>query len=195
MWQSLRTIVLAVALLMMLVLSATWARSEFVREEFTWWSAANDTQLSDWVQRCVGYSDGQLEIYYRWHHETGESAWLSHMNPGFEHHASSPSIYRYMDGPPPKFHRHGITLDWQNVSEHRADGSRDERYVMLLVIVPFWIVILAPGTVTTVGLVHIAQRRRSDRRGLCPDCGYDLRMTRERCPECGRVFAKAEELS
>ena len=36
-----------------------------------------------------------------------------------------------------------------------------------------------------LGVIHLSTRR--SRRGLCLKCGYDLRATPDRCPECGAV--------
>jgi len=51
--------------------------------------------------------------------------------------------------------------------------------------VPWWSLLLAAAVAPTSRLIAAARQRRRTRRGRCPSCGYDLRATPERCPECG----------
>ena len=56
-------------------------------------------------------------------------------------------------------------------------------------VVPYWAVAL-PASVLPALAACGARRRRARRRlGLCPACGYDLRATPGRCPECGKQAA------
>ena len=52
---------------------------------------------------------------------------------------------------------------------------------------PVWPVPLVLALPPAVWLHRRAVRRASARAGLCLACGYDLRATPDRCPECGTV--------
>jgi hypothetical protein len=63
-------------------------------------------------------------------------------------------------------------------------------YVCRMYVVPFWAVcgtlaILPVGRGLAAPLWRFARSRRRRQRGLCARCGYDLRATPDRCPECG----------
>jgi hypothetical protein len=53
--------------------------------------------------------------------------------------------------------------------------------------VPYWFIALAVAAPPVVAVRRFRARRRRERRGHCEVCGYDLRATPDRCPECGAV--------
>jgi hypothetical protein len=58
--------------------------------------------------------------------------------------------------------------------------------------IPYWPLIGIFGALC-VWRVIVVRRREEMKTGLCKSCGYDLRATPERCPECGRVVEKKAE--
>jgi hypothetical protein len=56
------------------------------------------------------------------------------------------------------------------------------------IVLPYWAIICASLVLPTFVVFRwMRDRRRSInvKRGLCRRCGYDMRMTPDRCPECG----------
>ena len=51
--------------------------------------------------------------------------------------------------------------------------------------VPAWLVAAVTALLPMLWLDGVRRRRRMLREGRCPGCGYDLRASGDRCPECG----------
>ena len=66
---------------------------------------------------------------------------------------------------------------WQFAVRRTAAGA-------LLVKLPLWLPALLLAIVPTL---WILRRRNHPPSGSCAHCGYDLRATPDRCPECGRA--------
>ncbi|HEY2586610.1 MAG TPA: hypothetical protein VGI81_12675 [Tepidisphaeraceae bacterium] len=96
---------------------------------------------------------------------------------------------------PRRFRRHQ-----EDVAGFAAWRGTVRHYVLLLpsplwgVAVPHWFLFLCTAALpATTGVRWSARRvaRARVRRGLCARCGYDLRASAGRCPECGLERAGA----
>jgi hypothetical protein len=56
---------------------------------------------------------------------------------------------------------------------------------------PSWFAAAVLGILPTLWSRRFFVQKRLRAKGRCPTCGYDLRATPERCPECGAIAAKS----
>jgi predicted amidophosphoribosyltransferase len=59
--------------------------------------------------------------------------------------------------------------------------------------VSIWTLLIMTGPLPAFRVLRRWRGRRNLEPGACPACGYDLRATPERCPECGTMATVTNE--
>ncbi|HEY2589363.1 MAG TPA: hypothetical protein VGI81_26695 [Tepidisphaeraceae bacterium] len=78
------------------------------------------------------------------------------------------------------------------LKQQRFSEATPSTYEPLAVAVPYWAIVGLLLVAPAVGGTRWHRRRRPPRRvgeGRCSKCGYDMRATPNRCPECGPASA------
>jgi len=154
--------------------SSHWWLRGLVSNESAWWllTGRGDVGIGHRVQGSIE-SPSQIASFtplvsqpeYSWKLERPASALYPHDGEGF-----MPQLgFRYEDDPLP-------TAFSNSVSGYYREWD-----------VPLWFVSLVLAFLPVWQLLAARKRRRSIGEGRCLKCGYDLRATPDRCPECGAV--------
>ncbi len=81
---------------------------------------------------------------------------------------------------------------WDRLGFHFLYRSTSPQWVgtVWLISVPFWFLVCVFSVLPVIQLRRSLLRRHQLRDRLCSNCGYDLRATPDRCPECGTIQTK-----
>jgi hypothetical protein len=87
----------------------------------------------------------------------------------------------------------GALVDGDYAFKTGPDGSRQSRvrygwwFRYRQLVVPAWILLALSAPLPAIWITRTLRQRRRAASNRCAACGYDLRATPDRCPECGAL--------
>jgi hypothetical protein len=118
-------------------------------------------------------------------------------NPTFQRLRSGSLLYRFGGGPDTQSVPHHFPLTWgfQFSFHHEAYGFTDPKTAPLIwaITMPIWFLLVIFSIIPTFWTIRTYRRWRRPKAGCCAGCGYDLRASTDKCPECGRPIPARPE--
>ena len=172
----LRLILRSLAAVVLLVTCAMWTRSYWRCDEISWTDSRRFINLIS--------SGGRLNVTETfWDNGTASPAGWSASSWS---RAERPPHWERVDEPYNR--RQFAGFEWTDeLWPLSGDDVTVYFYVPTyrLIAVPYWFIATLLSLPLLRAFVASRRRRRCVERLLCPDCGYDMRATPGRCPECG----------
>ena len=148
--------------------------------------------VSEWRGAEVTYAGGRTAVglgfgegYYTWFSWTSSDPLMIPRVVPTGLHASSggPLTPKAFALPSVKRRFHAIAGGFVLAHDEVPAGTISNSIIYLQL--PCWMITIPMLCLAPWWIWHYWQHRRSSRKGLCPRCGYDLRASPLRCPECG----------
>ncbi|MDB5332244.1 MAG: hypothetical protein JWP03_3395 [Phycisphaerales bacterium] len=168
----------ALSLLLCAGMIALWLRS--------YWGVDQFICITDTKRYVVNFSDGEFAL------QTAESEYFRNMQgwqwrrwPGHQSVWQQSLWNRSVVAQRPA-RRTRLGFWWGGIANGNSSGGISGS-TSPGVIGPIWPLAFLPAVFPIAWSAGYRRRlrRRRKTRGLCPMCGYDVRATPERCPECG----------
>jgi len=173
------------SLMLCVAACVTWGRSH--RQAATLHREWDDRVRSTYCAYYISSVDGRVSVWRQWRWvRPSDSAYSFHDGCERRRRERAWHGWEYMPAfsvlvPPTKSKWEVAGFSYgRETEQHPARVATSQ-----VLVVPHWS--LAAASLTPLGLAAIERRRRLRRwrRTACASCGYDLRATPDRCPECG----------